>query len=140
MRAANFRLEWVMLGHIVGLRHPEPTVSLTDVQAIAAAGQAMLDEATNDTHLIIDNRNVPMQGLPPLAQLQAGTPVLSHPRLRQIVSIKPQTLEVDVPALTPEMQDNVQLTYVSSLAEAVSMLQISFPDLPWQTFNQQFFE
>ncbi|MEM7734886.1 MAG: hypothetical protein AAF267_03775 [Deinococcota bacterium] len=140
MRAANFRLEWVMPGHIVGLRHPEPTVSLTDVHAVATAGQTMLDEATNNVHLIIDNRNVPMQGLPPLAQLQAGMPVLKHPRLRQIVSIKPQELDIDTSAIPSERHGKVQLSYVSSLDEAVSALQKVLPDLSWQTLNQQFFE
>ena len=139
MRQPNFKFDWFVLDHIIGLTHFHAEVIEEDIMGVMKKGQELTSTIEKDFHILIDNRVVKMPGLLSLEQLKQMVPYINHPSLRWIVVIKPEDLLLDTGSLPIEDDREKHLKNVSSLPEAIGFLIENAPEVKWQNANIDFF-
>ena len=139
MRQPNFKFDWFVPNHIIGLTHFHAEVIEEDIMGVMKKGQELTSAIEKDFHILIDNRVVKMPGLLSLEQLKQMVPYVNHPSLRWIVVIKPENLLLDTDSLPIEDDGEKHLKNVSSLVEAIEFLTEKAPEVKWQNTNIDFF-
>ena len=139
MRQPNYQLGWYVPNQIAALTHFHPDVTAEDFLGVVQAGQELLQQVSNEFHIIIDNRVVGMSSPASLGQMKQMVPYMNHPLLRWVVVIKPNHLVLDTASLPVEQEGSAQLKNVASLEEAIRHLRQTTTNVQWQQANVTFF-
>jgi hypothetical protein len=139
MRQPNYQLGWYVPNQIAALTHFHPDVTAEDFLGVVQAGQELLQQVSNEFHIIIDNRVVGMSSPASLGQMKQMVPYMNHPLLRWVVVIKPNHLALDTASLPVEQEGSAQLKNVASLEEAIRHLRQTTTNVQWQQANMTFF-
>ena len=139
MRQPNYKLDWFIPNQVAALTHFHPDVTAEDFAGVVQTGTALLNNAQQPFHVIIDNRLVDMAAPASLAQMRQMVPYMSHPLLRWVVVVKPETLALDTDSLPIETVGESCLKNVASLTEAMQYLRSEAPALAWDQANRAFF-
>jgi hypothetical protein len=139
MRQPNYQLGWYVRNQIAALTHFHPDVTAEDFLGVVQAGQELLQQVSNEFHIIIDNRVVGMSSPASLGQMKQMVPYMNHPLLRWVVVIKPNHLALDTASLPVEQEGSAQLKNVASLKEAIRHLRQTTTNVQWQQANVTFF-
>lgn len=135
----NYRVGWVIPNQVAALTHYTAEITLDEFQSIAGEAAALLVDASEPFHVIIDNRIMNMAFLPDLSGLQGSAPYMENPNLRHVVMVKPTAMQgwaKDLPSYTDE---NVTLTYVDDIQDVVDLLKAEDETLRWHMVEADFF-
>ncbi len=139
MRQPNYRVGWYLPQRIAALTHFYPEVTAEDFAGVVQTGQELLQSASKEFHIVIDNRKIAMASPATLQQMKQMVPYMNHPLLRWVVVIKPQQLAIDTESLPIEQEGETRLKNVSSLAEGLGFLRQVAAGLDWQQADRGFF-
>ncbi|MCP4543169.1 MAG: hypothetical protein GY832_39145 [Chloroflexi bacterium] len=139
MRQSNFKLDWFIPNQIAGLTHFHSDVTQDDFMGVIQKGQELVGNIENEFHILIDNRVVNSPSLVSLDQMKQMVPYMSHPLLRWVVVVKPESLALDTSDLPVEKDGQLRLKNVSSLTEAIDFLREMAPEVQWQQADETFF-
>ena len=121
------------------MTHYTSAVTLEEFQAIGGEAAALFTEASDPFHVIIDNRIMNMAFLPDLDTLKRSAPYMDNPNLRYIIMIKPDAMAGTANDLPDYTDNDVTLTYVDSLDDAVTLLKAQDKDIRWHEVEADFF-
>ncbi len=139
MRPPNFKLDWFIPEQVIGLTHFHAAVTQDDIMGVMQKGQELTDNAKQEFHIIIDNRVVNMPAPMSLSQMVQMVPYATHPLLRWIIVVKPESLSLDAASLPVEENGGKHLKNVASLPEAIEFLMKMAPEVEWQRADANFF-
>ena len=139
MRQPNYKFDWFIPEHIIGLTHFHAAVTAEDIMGVIQKGQELTANIQREFHVLIDNRVVDMPGLMSLAQLKQMVPYVNHPELKWIVVVKPENLVTDIDSLPIEADGSQRLKNVASLPEALEFLMAERPEIGWERAASGFF-
>lgn len=135
----NYRVGWVIPNQLGALTHYTPEVTLEEFQEISGEAAALFTDVTDIFHVIIDNRIMNMAFLPDLNAIKQAAPYANNPNLRHIIMVKPEQMDGSANDL-PHYEDNqVTLTYVDTLDDAVTLLKSEDSRLRWHEVESDFF-
>lgn len=135
----NYRVGWVIPGQIGALTHYTPEVTLEEFQAIGGEASDLFTSATDPFHVIIDNRIMNMAFLPDLDAIKRSASYTDNPNLRYIIMVKPEAMDDSVSQLPDYTDDQIILTYVDSLDDAIALLKANDNTLRWHEVEADFF-
>lgn len=135
----NYRVGWVIPNQIGALTHYTPEITLEEFQCISAEAADLFTDAAETFHMIIDNRIMNMAFLPDLDAIKRAAPYASNPNLGYIIMIKPEQMEGSANDLSDYHADNVTLTYVDTLDDAILLLKANDSNLRWHEVESDFF-
>lgn len=139
MRQPNYKLDWFVPDQIAALTHFHSEVTPEDFMGVVQTGEALLKDITNEFHVIIDNRAVPMPAPASLEQMKEMVSYMNHPLLRWVVVVKPESLDLDTSKLSVEQIGHTQLKNVSSLSDAIIHLKSVTNNIGWEKADTAFF-
>lgn len=122
MRTPNFKVDWILPQTLAGLTHFHPEITREDIMGVFEHTHALLQYVEKEFHILIDNRLAPLPYLYSLTELQAFSPVLSHPLLRYVVIVKPNHLTLGTSNMDVEASKDVLLKNVSTVREGMDFL------------------
>ncbi len=135
----SYKADWVIEGRVIGLTHYTDHVTMEEFQEINAIAENLTSQVSEEFHFIIDNRNINMNSVLSLSDLQNAASYMNHPLLRAVVMILPRQMDVDADTLPIERSGGVHLKLVNEVDEAVGYLSSVDDRLAWDAVFRSFF-